>query len=541
MFTKRLEIWGFTQDPDVLDTWFSSALWPLSTLGWPEPDQSPQTKGMLEAFNPSSVLSTAREIITLWVSRMVMFNRYLRGTSALRADTTSATNPTSSSITPTPTSAGGPVEVVESARRADVPGPVPFRDVFIHAIVQDGEGKKMSKTGGNGVDPLDIIASHGADAMRFTLCQMTTQTQDVRMPVLKDPKTGQNTSPKFDLGRNVCNKLWNAARFAMSMMEGGRHEGTEARRHEVVANKAVNRRGDSGASCLRASVPSCLSLPDRWMLSRLASSLEAINGHLTRYEFSEYAQACYDLLWRDFCDWYLEAIKPTVQQDANQRAVLELALDTILRVLHPLAPFVTEAIWDHFAGTVAQADASTTRGHGLLCVARWPTGEALARDQAAEAEFESIRALVGAIREVRAAQQVKPSRKVTLHLPVALAARFALHHTLIGVLAGVGVFADSAGPPKGPSVAFAFEAQECRVSDLADAVDAGAERTRLEKALQDAEKTIATIEARLANPGYAQKAPPAMVKQSQDQLAKAINDRDAARRSLAALGGGGGG
>ncbi len=522
-----------SRDPDVLDTWFSSALWPLSTLGWPDPDQSPQTKEMLAAFNPSSVLSTAREIITLWVSRMVMFNRYLHS-------------------------------------EGQGCGPVPFRDVFIHAVVQDGDGKRMSKSAGNGVDPLDIIASHGADAMRFTLCQMTTQTQDVRMPVVKDPKTGQNTSPKFDLGRNVCNKLWNAARFAMGMMGGGRDEETERRRDEVEGREsaAIDRRSPrvtSGTSSFRLSVSSSLSLPDRWMLSRLATSLEAINGHLTRYEFSEYAQACYDLLWRDFCDWYLEAIKPTVQQDANQRAVLELALDTILRVLHPLAPFVTEAIWEHFAavpvaqasrlccepvasatgGTpVPQEEATSKHGQGLLCVADWPGIEVFQRDEAAEAEFESIRALVGAIREVRAAQQVKPSRKITLHLPAGLAARFAPHHTLIGVLAGVGTIAESAAsaPAQGRSVVFSFEAQECRVSDLTDAVDAGvvvaAERARLEKALQDAEKTIATIEARLANPGYAQKAPPAMVKQSQDQLAKAMNDRDAAKKSLAALGGG---
>ncbi|MFI4861545.1 MAG: REP-associated tyrosine transposase, partial [Phycisphaerales bacterium JB063] len=163
--SARLEKAGFTQDPDVLDTWFSSALWPLSTLGWPDSEQSDDTRDLLDAFNPTSVLCTAREIITLWVSRMVMFNRYF-----LSPD-------------------GG-----------QTPAQIPFSDVFIHAMIQDGEGRKMSKSLGNGVDPLDIIDSHGSDALRFTLANMATNTQDVRMPVERDETTGKNTSPKFDIG-----------------------------------------------------------------------------------------------------------------------------------------------------------------------------------------------------------------------------------------------------------------------------------------------------------------------------------------------------
>jgi len=203
---KRLEAMGFTQDPDVLDTWFSSALWPMSTLGWP--DDTPD----LATWNPTSVLSTAREIITLWVSRMVMFNVYFRGC-------------------------------------------VPFKDVFIHAMIQDGDGRKMSKSLGNGVDPLDIIHSHGSDAMRFTLVQMTTQTQDVRMPVERDPESGKNTSPKFDMGRNFSNKLWNAGRFALGILE----------------------ESDGGGSP-RSSCVASRGLADRWILSRLH---QTIRGALT--------------------------------------------------------------------------------------------------------------------------------------------------------------------------------------------------------------------------------------------------------------------
>src|SRR5262249_49981912 len=159
-------------------------------------------------------------------------------------------------------------------------GPLPFRDVYIHCVVQDGQGRKMSKSLGNGVDPLDIIASHGSDAMRFTICHMATQTQDVRLPVKKDSATGKNTSEKFDLGRNFANKVWNAARFALGILQSPLQE------------RPVQAPVDP--------------LPDRWMLSRLAASVAEVDAALKSFEFSSYAQAVYDLVWRDFCDWYLE-------------------------------------------------------------------------------------------------------------------------------------------------------------------------------------------------------------------------------------------
>ncbi len=476
--SKALESEGWQRDPDVLDTWFSSALWPLSTLAWPEDTD------LLRAFNPSSLLSTAREIITLWVSRMVMFNRYLHG-----------------------------------AGNGD--GPVPFRDVFIHAVVQDGHGKRMSKSAGNGVDPLDIISSHGADAMRFTLCQMTTQTQDVRLPVVKDPKTGTNTSPKFDLGRNLCNKLWNAARYAMGILNQGEVSGASA--------------------AIRPAAAASLSLPDRWLLSRVAAGVAEANAALAQYQFSEYAQGLYDLLWRDFCDWYLEAIKPTVASDANQRAVLANALHTIVRLLHPIAPFVTEAIWERLrdvaAPTIEGVTLAPSRRENLLCTAGWPEVSAAWRDEGAEREFERLRSLISAIREVRSQHTVPPKRKIALHLPARLHAEFAPHATLLATLAGlsgIGVI----GAPAAGAVAFTFESVECQLSDLADAqsLDSGAERARLEKAIVDSERTIKTLEGRLANPGYADKAPAHMVQQTKDQLARAIADRDAARAALGRLG-----
>ncbi|QYU71033.1 valine--tRNA ligase [Leptolyngbya sp. 15MV] len=475
-----MEAAGMTRDPDVLDTWFSSALWPLSTLGWPDPDQSPRTRGMLAAFNPTSVLSTAREIITLWVSRMVMFNRYFMGEGRGR-------------------------------------GPAPFRDVFIHAVVQDGDGKRMSKSAGNGVDPLDIIATHGADALRFTLCQMATHTQDVRMPVTRDAATGRNTSAKFDMGRNFCNKVWNASRFAISILTAG---GGDA------DGPKVDPAGHA------------LSLTDRWMLTRLSHAAEEIGAHLAAFRFSEYAQTLYDLLWRDFCDWYLEAIKPTVAGDPSQRAVLAATLGTIVRLLHPVAPFVTEAIWTRLRDVrtrgVAGIDLPASTRSGLLCAAPWPRVSADLRDEVALREFGGLQQLVGAVREVRAQHNVAPKRKITLHLPPALRATISPNDLLIETLAGLGRI--TAEPAPHGSVAFQFATLECQLSDLAASVDTDAERARLQKLIADAEKAIATLSARLANPGYVERAPPAMVEQTRSQLARATSEVQAARAALERLG-----
>ncbi len=488
---QRFEANGFTQDPDVLDTWFSSALWPLSTMGWPDPEAAARDTGiedftkLLKAFNPTSVLTTAREIITLWVSRMVMFNRYF---------------------------------LTNSKSGLEKPGPAPFKDVFIHAMIQDGEGRKMSKSLGNGVDPLDIIETHGADAMRFTLCQMTTQTQDVRMPVERDPKTGKNTSPKFDIGRNLCNKLWNAARFALTMLE----------RHPVRA---------AGASDLPID-PQHLSLADRWMLSRLTAATGAIDNALRHYQFKDYADAVYDLLWRDFCDWYLESIKPTLATDPNQPAVLRLVLDAILRLMHPVTPFITEALHERVAALpmreVEGFAFAATKSDATLCQSGWPQPDGTLRDEVAEAAFDRVRALVTAVREVRAARQVPPKRQITLHATKELAADVARWSPLVETLAGVGRV--TADPAPANSAAIAFEGAEHRLADLADAADSGAERERLLGELAGVEKSIAALEGRLANPGYTAKAPAHLVQQTRDELAAKQRDAAALRKAIEDLG-----
>lgn len=404
----------------------------------------------------------------------------------------------------------------ESARSADLPGPAPFKDVFIHAMIQDGEGRKMSKSLGNGVDPLDIIASHGADAMRFTLCQMTTQTQDVRMPVEKDPRTGKNTSPKFDIGRNLCNKLWNAARFALTMLE----------RHPVTGSAAF------------PIDPQQLSLADRWMLSRLTAATAAINTAVRNYQFKDYADALYDLLWRDFCDWYLESIKPTLATDPNQPAVLRLVLDAILRLMHPVTPFITEALYEKVSAMpMKPIDGfafAETKSSATLCQSGWPEPDGTLRDEVAETAFDRVRALVTAIREVRASKQVPPKRSITLHATPELAQDIARWSPLVETLAGVSRVTTDAAPSN--SATIAFEGAEHRLSDLTDAVDTGAEKDRLMTELAAIEKSVSALEGRLANPGYAERAPAHLVQQTRDELAAKQRDAAAIRKAIGDLG-----
>jgi valyl-tRNA synthetase len=526
----------FTHDPDVLDTWFSSALWPLSTMGWPEPEQA-ATAGLLRAYNPTSVLCTAREIITLWVSRMTMFNRYF-------------------TASPGPAGGGG--------------GVIPFRHVYIHAVVQDGEGQKMSKSLGNGVDPLDIIETHGSDAMRFTLCQMATQTQDVRMPVdILDPHTGEsfaakmvqhgsarvaapiqehkgkkmvssfgmasgqakptpempvakNTSSRFDLGRNFANKMWNASRFTLAILDKAA-ESRQASTHAV-------------------------SLPDQWILSRLAATTREISEALANYEFANYAQTLYRFVWDDFCDWYLESIKQTVGDNPQQQATLATALRGAISLAHPVMPFITEVIWEQLRERLPSLPAidavgfHESRKGDLLCTAGWPTPKAGTEDAAIDKAFARLKGLVTAIREVRAQHQILPKRRITLHVPVAHAAGWANLSTLIQTLAGIETIDGGGGTNQSSPtdhaaarVKFAFDGAEYAVSNLADGVDVGTERARLTKLIADKEKSIATMQARLANPGYAAKAPPAMVKQTQDQIAKDQGEVEAARATLVSL------
>jgi len=536
----ELEDAGFRQDPDVLDTWFSSALWPISTMGWPQPDRSDETAGLLDAFNPTSVLCTGRDIITLWVSRMVMFNRYF--------------------LTPEDTSDRG-----AETESASVAGPVPFWDVYINPIIQDGFGQRMSKSLGNGVDPLDIVHSHGADAMRFVMAKIATATQDVRMPVdLVCPHTGEtfepkyvsspqgykvaapeqespsapgktmvtaygvasgratpstdrplarNTSSKFDEGRNFVTKLYNAARFTLSNLED--------------------------ADDIGAADPNELTLTDRWMLSRLASTVRAVENAVDRYAFSDYATALYDLLWRDFCDWYLEAVKPTVKQSRVQRAVLRAALDVVLRLLHPICPFVTEVLFER----VADLRTASIRGveldpspNGLLCSAPWPRLAGSLIDEAAETRFDELRSFTEAVRQTRVKHRVTFKTPVTVHVDENLAAHIGAGAGVVETLANVERVETSPPGEGAGAVPFAFSGRERFMSGFAAAVDAGELRSQLEEQIGKLNRDVGALEGRLNNPGYTQKAPERLVNQTREQLQQKIDERDAAQRRLDELG-----
>ncbi|MDH5520362.1 MAG: class I tRNA ligase family protein, partial [Acidimicrobiia bacterium] len=521
-----LEADGYERDPDVLDTWFSSGLWPMSTMGWPYPEDYPETVGLLDSYNPTSVLTTAREIITLWVSRMTMFNRYF------------------------------------------LDGRLPFSDVFIHAMIQDGHGQKMSKSLGNGLDPRDIIHSHGADAMRYTLVQMTTETQDVRLPgEIVSPQTGEsfvpefittkaghvvaapiqstpsnpdlkmvsgygyasgeveptaemplarNTSSKFDLGRNFANKVWNATRFALGRIQPG----VDVGELDITAGGGV------------------ATFADQWILARLAQTIDTIDHALSRYQFNLYADTLYDFIWRDVCDRYLEAVKPTIDDNPNQQAILGAVLDSVLRLLHPVSPFVTEALWP----SVSAVRGGELRGVALspseLCAtAAWPSVDPAVVDLSIVDTFERADQLIGAIRNIRSSRGVKPKQPVTLHAPEAVRRLIERSQGMVETLAGVGEVMASEGADRPPGASpLAFEGSEVLVSGLVDELDVDAERSRLQKLIDGKANQIAGFEKRLANPGYVNNAKPELVVETRELLEIARSDLAAAEAAVAALG-----
>jgi valyl-tRNA synthetase len=446
---------GYEQDPDVLDTWFSSGLWPLSTLGWPDATDD------LETWNPTHVLCTAREIITLWVSRMVMFNQFF-------------------------------------AKR------LPFTDVFIHAMIQDGEGRKMSKSLGNGVDPLDIIATHGADAMRFTLASMATNTQDVRMPVVRDEATGRNTSPKFDLGRNVCNKLWNAARFVLMSIQSVPPEPVDELKWTMA---------------------------DRWIVSRFNRTMEEANDALAHYRFDQYAKACYDFFWRDFCDWYVECAKVQLKNQATRAQtanVLASTLDAALRLLHPAVPFVTERLWWNLnevrprrgiPGRIACPQPEDGPRFQRVIKAPWPSvGDV---SQAAEFIFPKIQDVIAAIRTIRSDYKVDARRVVTVSVraPGDAARQIELLRGQIELLAACRIAAVAADVAEPASCAKATAAG-CEVF-VEGLVDESAEQQRVARRRDELTRQIEAMRKRLGNEGYIAKAPANLVQQTKDQLAAA--------------------
>lgn len=464
----NLESMGCVRDEDVLDTWFSSALWPFSTMGWPDDTDE------LKTFYPGDVLCTAREIITLWVSRMVMMGQYCVGD-------------------------------------------IPFTDVYIHAMIQDGQGRKMSKSLGNGIDPLVAIDSHGADAMRFTLATMTTETQDVRMPVaemqLPDGRK-VNTSPKFDIGRNFCNKLWNASRFAMMNLEG-----TDPAKF------------DTGK----------MTLADKWILSRLAEVIEHTTDSLDGFKFSEPINNLYKFFWNDLCDWYLEWIKPRMADD-EQRAVaqnvLAFVLDQTLRLLHPFIPFITEGIFQKLNEIAPQRGLkglSDAPKSDAMVIAAWPGSIAGLKDAKVEADIDFVQTATRSLRDIRSKYNIAPSKKMAASASAKADAAEVLNtcNSLICQLANLTEFSVSENIDK-PQNAAAVITEQMQIF-LHDAIDPEAELKRLKKQYEETLKAKKGIENKLANENFVSRAKPQVVAKSREKLAELTEKLETIEKHLAEL------
>ncbi|MEM9724215.1 MAG: valine--tRNA ligase [Pseudomonadota bacterium] len=441
---------ALTRDEDVLDTWFSSALWPFSTLGWP--DQTPE----LEKYYPTAVLVTGFDIIFFWVARMMMTGLHFMKDGA-----------------------GAPE--------------VPFRDVYIHALVRDEDGQKMSKSLGNVMDPLDMINVYGADALRFTLTSMAAMGRDIKL-----------SKSRVEGYRNFGTKLWNAARFAE--MNGC------ARDPEF----------DPGAVAQTVN---------KWIVGETARLRETCDAALEGYRFNEYAGALYAHVWGVYCDWYLEFAKPLLQggdaaAQAETRACAAWALDQILALMHPVSPFITEELW-RVTGGLEQ------RGTPLVH-ADWPTLDAAAiADPVADAEMAWVVEMIEAIRSVRAEMNAPPGAKVPLALVGATeeaAARMERNAALVERLARLSDWRLAEAAPSGAITVTMDGADLCLT--LADVIDVAAETTRLEKAQAKLAKEIVGLEGKLRNEGFLAKAPEHVVAEQRERLATA---QDEARRLEAAL------
>jgi valyl-tRNA synthetase len=450
---------GWVQDPDVLDTWFSSALWPFSTLGWP--DDTPD----LRAFYPTSALVTGYDILFFWVARMMMFGLY----------------------------------AMRDKPPADA---VPFRVVVLHGLVRDQFGKKMSKSRGNTVDPLDWIDRFGADATRFTLARGANPGSDIAI------------SEEWAAGsRNFCNKLWNAVRFALL---NGAH--VPAAPPVPVASSAPATPLASAA--LRSDKSDIsYSVPDRWILSRLSTVIAEVDVLFEQFEFGKICDVLYHFAWDEVCDWYLELAKvPLTSADDSvaktgaaetTRQVLGFVLDQLLRLLHPVMPFVTDELW------------TALTGQDSVMVSPWPAFSYA--DGQAEAEISSMMALVTEVRRFRSDQGLRPGQRVAARLVGIEATPLAGHEERIRSLLRLSP------PGDGFAASASLSVEGATVElDVAGAIDVAAERRRLEKDLAAARSETEQAERKLANADFTAKAPAAVVDKTRTRL-------DAARADIARL------
>ncbi len=436
---------ALTRDPDVLDTWFSSGLWPFSTLGWPE--QTPA----LETFYPNDDLITGFDIIFFWVARMIMLGMHFAGD-------------------------------------------VPFHTVYVHALVRDAKGQKMSKSRGNVIDPLELVGKYGADALRFTLAAMEAQGRDIKL-----------SESRVEGYRNFATKLWNAARFCEA--NGCRPDPSF---EPATAQDVVN----------------------RWIIGEATRAAEETTAALEAYRFNEAAGAIYQFTWGVFCDWYLEFSKPGLSgPDAaakdETRATAAWVLDVILGLLHPLMPFVTEELWGRLA------DSRSTP----LITAPWPRADAALIDPAAEAEMNWVVRLVSEVRAVRAEMNVPAGARIDLWLAGArdeTVARMARHKEVIGRLARL----ERAEPLDGSVPAGSVQAvldEATIILPLGDVIEIETERARLEKQLGKLAQDVAKLEKKLKNADFVSRAPAHVVEEQKERLDEARDGHGRLESALARL------
>ena len=434
------------QDTDVLDTWFSSGLWPFSTLGWPA--STPE----LKVFYPTSVLVTAFDILFFWVARMAMLGLKFMGD-------------------------------------------VPFRHVYIHALVRDADGQKMSKSKGNVVDPLSVMDKYGTDAFRFTLAALAAQGRDIRL-----------TEERIEGYRNFANKIWNAARLVLTNLEG--------------YDPALARRGTP-------------SVADRWIKSRLTETTAQVRKAIDTYRFNDAASAVYQFLWHEYCDWYLEIAKRSLYQPQSpeakavtQRTLVE-TLETTLRLLHPFMPFISEELWQRLPHA----------GESIM-IAPFPKATRKGRDPEAERLMAPVLDFVSAIRTVRSESRISPAVELAVTVKPsgpAVAAALESSRAVIGSLAraAITVSRDSARPA-GSAVATTPSGDV--FVRLEGVVDFEAERQRLRKEIERARKEIAFLEGKLGRPEFVERAPAEVVERERERLVEQRQTEQKLSTSLAALG-----
>jgi valyl-tRNA synthetase len=463
------------QDDDVLDTWFSSALWPFSTLGWPD------ETARLKSFYPTSLLVTGFDIIFFWVARMIMFGLYCKHE-------------------------------------------VPFREVYIHGLVRDAHGQKMSKSKGNVLDPIDLIDGIDADALvakrtgglmqpqqRARIEQQTRNefptgipafgTDALRFTFAALASPGRDIN--FDLGRvegyrNFCNKLWNAARF-------------------VLMHTEDQDCGDSGGALE-------LSTADRWIVSRLQRTVERVTEQFAAYRLDLVAQALYEFTWNEYCDWYLELAKPQLQAESTTaaakrgtRRTLVCVLETLLRLTHPLMPFITEAIWQQVAPLAGKSGPT-------IMLQSFPEAEKRRLDPRAEAELEWLMACVLGVRQIRSGMDIAPGKPLPLLVQNADADARALladHGPLLQSLARLESLTVLADDQPAPEAATSLVGDLRLLIPLAGLIDTAAELARLDKEIARLEETVGRVRAKLDNAQFVAKAPAAVVDKERAKIADA--------------------